>query len=166
MAGLVFQELREARALAYSAWAHFFNPPRANEENILIGAIGCQADKTLEAVNAFMELLEDMPINDTRWESAHASILSTYRTNPIGYRSTPSFVHDVRTLGLDEDPRRKRYEALRAAEIKLLEECYEKEIKPKAKLLSIVGDSEKIDLEKLSEIGPVTKVKVEDLFTR
>ena len=58
MAGLVFQELREARALAYSAWAHFFNPPRPNEENILVGAIGCQADKTLEAVNAFMELLE------------------------------------------------------------------------------------------------------------
>ena len=166
MAGLVFQELREARALAYSAWAHFFNPSRPNEENILVGAIGCQADKTLEAVNAFMELLEDMPINDTRWKSAHASILSTYRTNPIGYRSTPAFVYDVRALGLDGDPRRKRYEALRAAEIKLLEEFYEKEIKPKAKLLSIVGDSDKIDLEKLSEIGPVTKVKAEDLFTR
>jgi predicted Zn-dependent peptidase len=166
MAGLVFQELREARALAYSAWAHFFNPSRPNEENILVGAIGCQADKTLEAVNAFMELLEDMPINDTRWKSAHASILSAYRTNPIGYRSTPAFVYDVRALGLDGDPRRKRYEALRAAEIKLLEEFYEKEIKPKAKLLSIVGDSDKIDLEKLSEIGPVTKVKAEDLFTR
>ena len=26
MAGLVFQELREARALAYSAWARFFTP--------------------------------------------------------------------------------------------------------------------------------------------
>ena len=72
MAGLVFQELREARALAYSALEHFFNPPRP-DENILIGAIGCQADKTLEAVNAFMELLEEMPINDTRWESAHTS---------------------------------------------------------------------------------------------
>ena len=166
MAGLVFQELREARALAYSAWAHFFNPPRPNEENILIGAIGCQADKTLEAVNAFMELLEEMPINDTRWESAHTSLLSTYRTNPIGYRSTPSFVYDVRTLGLEGDPRKKRYEKLRAADVKLLEEFYEKEIKPKAKLLSIVGDSEKIDLSKLSEIGPLTKVKAEDLFTR
>lgn len=166
MAGLVFQELREARALAYSAWAHFFNPTRPNEENILIGAIGCQADKTIDAVNAFMGLLEDMPINENRWESAHASILSTYRTNPIGYRSTPSFVYDVRTLGLEMDPRKKRYEALRSAQIKLLTDFYNEEIKPKAKLLSIVGDSGKIDLEKLSEIGPITKVKAEDLFTR
>ena len=166
MAGLVFQELREARALAYSAWAHFFNPTRPNEENILIGAIGCQADKTIDAVNAFMGLLEDMPINENRWESAHASILSTYRTNPIGYRATPSFVYDVRTLGLEMDPRKKRYEALRSAQIKLLTDFYNEEIKPKAKLLSIVGDSAKIDLEKLSEIGPITKVKAEDLFTR
>ena len=34
MAGLVFQELREARALAYSAWAHYFTPSRKREENI------------------------------------------------------------------------------------------------------------------------------------
>ena len=36
MAGLVFQELREARALAYSAWAHFFTPSRPEDENILV----------------------------------------------------------------------------------------------------------------------------------
>ena len=54
-------ELREARALAYSAWAHFFTPSRPEEENILVGAIGCQADKTLEAVRAFLSLLEICP---------------------------------------------------------------------------------------------------------
>jgi len=166
MAGLVFQELREARALAYSAWAHYFNPARPNEENILVGAIGCQADKTLDAVEAFMELLEKMPINETRWQSAHSSILSTYRTNPIGYRSTPSFVYDVRALGLKGDPRRNRYETLRSAEIDLLKEFYEREIQTKSKLLSIVGDSAKIDLDKLSEFGPVKKVSAEKLFTR
>ena len=166
MAGLVFQELREARALAYSAWAHYFNPSRPNEENILVGAIGCQADKTLDAVEAFMELLEKMPINDTRWESAHSSILSTYRTNPIGYRSTPSFVYDVNALGLIGDPREDRFNALRKADVNMLEEFYEKKIKPKAKLLSIVGDSSKINLDKLSAFGPVTKITAKELFTR
>lgn len=166
MAGLVFQELREARALAYSAWAHYFNPARPNEENILVGAIGCQADKTLDAVEAFMDLLEKMPINETRWQSAHSSILSTYRTNPIGYRSTPSFVYDVNKLGLSGDPRKNRYEIIRKAKINLLEEFYEREIQTRAKLLSIVGDSAKIDLDKLSEFGPVKKVSAEKLFTR
>ena len=63
------------------------------------------------------------------------------------------------------DLRKKRYEALRSAQIKLLTDFYNEEIKPTRKLLSIVGDSTKIDLEKLAEIGPITKVKAEDLYS-
>jgi predicted Zn-dependent peptidase len=166
MAGLVFQELREARALAYSAWAHYFTPSRMREENILVGAIGCQADKTLEAVTAFVELLDNMPINQTRWESAHSAILSTYRTNPIGSRSRPSYAYDVRTLGLNGDPRENRYKALKEADISSLRKFYGEEIKPKNILISIVGDSAKIDLGKLKEFGPLTQVKVGELFNR
>ncbi len=166
MAGLVFQELREARALAYSAWAHFFTPSLPEEENLLVGSIGCQADKTIEAVVAFMDLLENMPINQTRWQSAHSSMLSSYRTNPIPYRSTPGFVYDVMALGLSGDPRRDRFKIVEEAEIKTLEEFYNKSIKPKAKLLSIVGDSNKIDLKELEKIGTVTLIKEEQLFNR
>ena len=166
MAGLVFQELREARALAYSAWAHFFTPSRPEDENILVGAIGCQADKTLEAVEAFIELLDEMPINETRWNSAHTAILSAYRTNPIASRSIPGFVYDFNALGLGEDPRSQRYDSLKTAEISSLKSFYKKEIQPRSILLSIVGDSEKIDLAELRKIGPLTEVKPEQLFNR
>ena len=166
MAGLVFQELREARALAYSAWAHYFSPSRPEDENILVGAIGCQADKTLEAVNAFIELLDNMPINETRWNSAHTAILSSYRTNPISSRSIPGFVYDFNNLGLAEDPRSVRYESLQTSKINSLREFYEEEIQPKSILLSIVGDSNKIDLEELKKIGPVTEIQPEQLFNR
>jgi predicted Zn-dependent peptidase len=166
MAGLVFQELREARALAYSAWAHFFTPSRPQDENILVGAIGCQADKTIEAVNAFIELLDAMPINQTRWDSAHAAILSAYRTNPISSRSIPGFTYDFNALGLKQDPRSNRYDSLQKADINALRGFYEKEIQPKSILLSIVADSKKIDLNELKKIGPLTEVKPEQLFNR
>ena len=166
MAGLVFQELREARALAYSAWAHFFTPSRPQDENILVGAIGCQADKTIEAVNAFIELLDEMPINQTRWDSAHAAILSAYRTNPISSRSIPGFAYDFNVLGLKQDPRSNRYDSLLKADIDSLRGFYEKEIQPKSILLSIVGDSKKIDLDELKKIGPLTEVKPQQLFNR
>jgi predicted Zn-dependent peptidase len=166
MAGLVFQELREARALAYSAWAHFFTPSHPDEENILVGSIGCQADKTIEAVSAFMDLLEKMPINQTRWDSAHSSILSSYRTNPIPYRGTGGFVYDVNTLGLENDPRKSRFERSSQADINTLSEFYDNSIRSQTKLLSIVGDSSKIDLNELGKIGPVVQVKTEQLFKR
>ena len=166
MAGLVFQELREARALAYSAWAHFFTPSRPSEENILVGAIGCQADKTLEAVDAFIELLDDMPINQTRWDSAHSSVLSSYRTNPLGSRSVPGFVYDCKALGIQEDPRKHRYGKIKALDMENLRHFYNSEIKPKSILISVVGDSERIDLEELSKVGPVKQIKPDQLFNR
>ena len=166
MAGLVFQELREARALAYSAWAHYFTPSRPREENILVGAIGCQADKTIEALDAFIDLLDNMPINETRWESAHTSILSTYRTNPIASRSIPGFAFDIKTLGLQGDPREDRYEKVRDMKMADLQKFYEEEIKPKSLLISVVGDSERINLDKLKEFGPLTQFKPGQLFKR
>jgi uncharacterized ubiquitin-like protein YukD len=47
-----------------------------------------------------------------------------------------------------------------------LEEFYTNSIKAKKKLLSIVGDSSKIDLKELEKIGPIRLVKKEELFTR
>ena len=166
MAGLVFQELREARALAYSAWARFFTPARPNEENILVGSIGCQADKTLDAVSAFLGLLKEMPLSETRWQSAHTSILSNYRTNPIVSRSVPGFVYSVEKLGLKVDPREARYQKLIESKIENFTSFYEKQIKSRPVLLSIVGDSSKIDMDKLTKFGEITEVKPKQLFNR
>jgi hypothetical protein len=107
-----------------------------------------------------------MPINQTRWVSAHSAILSAYRTNPISSRSIASFVYDFTALGLNQDPRSNRYKNLQQANIDTLSGFYEKEIKTKSILLSIVGDAEKIDLDELRKIGPLTEVKPEQLFNR
>ncbi len=166
MAGLVFQELREARALAYSAWAHFFTPTRPNEENILVGSIGCQADKTIEAISAFIDLLDNMPINESRWESAHASILSSYRTNPIGSRSIPGFVYNFNAMNMQSDPRKSRYAKLEGMNVDDLRSFYTEDIQPKSILISVVGDSSKIKPDELSNFGPLRNVKAEELFNR
>ena len=81
------------------------------------------------------------------------------------FRQIPGAVYDWTQLGLTEDPRRKRFPVIEAATIETLKTFYEKEIKPRPKLISIVGDSSKIDLEALGKIGPVTKVTKEEIFT-
>ena len=166
MAGLVFQELREARALAYSAWARFFTPSRPDEENVMVGSIGCQADKTIDAMEAFIGLLKEMPVSNTRWSSAHASLLSAYRTNPITSRAIPKFVYDVDTLGLKIDPRESRFKNLSKAKIDGFEKFYQDKIKAKSILFSVVGDSTRIDMEALEKFGPFTQVTAKELFRR
>ena len=75
-------------------------------------------------------------------------------------------VYDVNALGLQGDPRKDRFEQMNNSTMETLSEFYQNSIKPKAKLLSIVGDSTKIDLAELEKIGPVTKINTEQLFTR
>ena len=166
MAGLVFQELREARALAYSAWARFFIPSRPNEENVLVGSIGCQADKTLDAVRAFLEILKEMPLSKTRWASSHSSLLSAYRTNPTKSRSIARFVYDVDALGLEMDPRKSRFENLSSSKIEEFRTFYKERIQPSPVLFSIVGDAKKIDMQALEKLGALKHVDARSLFRR
>jgi predicted Zn-dependent peptidase len=165
MAGLVFQELREARALAYSAWGHYFPASRPEDENIMVGSIGCQADKTIDAVKTFLGLMEQMPLGQKRFDSARRALESTYRTSNVPFRSVPGIVIDWENLGLETDPRKKRFPMIEAATIDTLKAFYEKEIQPRPKLISIVGDSSKIDMEALAKFGEIIIVEADKIFS-
>src|SRR6185503_18499429 len=78
MSGIVFQELREARALAYSAYAVYSNGGRKGEQNVMVGAIGCQADKTPDALDAFINLMENLPTSPERFNETRDSVISRY----------------------------------------------------------------------------------------
>ena len=67
---------------------------------------------------------------------------------------------------MNGDPRENRYKVLEDADISSLRKFYAEEIKPQNILISIVGDSAKINLSKLKEFGPLTEVKVGELFNR
>ncbi len=165
MAGLVFQELREARALAYSAWGHYFPAARPDEENLLVGSIGCQADKTIEAVKVFLELMDEMPIEAARFDNARKALVSLYRTSSVPFRGIPGAVRDWENLGLDKDPRKERFPIITDATIETLRGFYEKEIQPRPKLISIVGDSAKIDMKALEKFGEITTIEASKIFS-
>ncbi|MFP6855590.1 MAG: insulinase family protein, partial [Opitutales bacterium] len=165
MAGLVFQELREARALAYSAWGHYFPASRPEDENIVVGFIGCQADKTIEAVKTFLRLMEEMPLEQTRFDSARKALESSYRTSNVPFRAVPSIILEWKHLGLEGDPRKERFPIIQKATLDTLESFYEGNVQKKPKLISIVGDASKIDLETLAKFGEITTVEADDIFS-
>ena len=47
-----------------------------------------------------------------------------------------------------------------------LQEFYTMEIQPKSLLISVVGDSDRIDLKELQRFGQVTQFRPEQLFNR
>ena len=164
MSSVVFQELREARALAYSAQARYSQGSRLNAENLVLGAIGTQTDKTVDALSAFMDLIDNMPSSSERFEEAVNSQLNRYRTSKLNFREVIGAVRSWERLGLETDPRRERYQQLQLASLDDLQAFQEDHIKNRSKLISIVGDLSIINKEELEKFGSVEEIEIDQLF--
>jgi len=164
MSGIVFQELREARALAYSAYAVYSNGGRKGQQNVMTGGIGCQADKTPEAVDAFIELFENLPASRERFEETKESIISRYRTGKIGFRDVLGAVRSWERLEVPIDPRKARFEKVQDLSLDDVLQFQKGHLKGRPKLISIVGDRKKFDLDRLKKTGPMTELELKDIF--
>jgi zinc protease len=83
LSSIVFQEIRESKALAYSAYVHASNPPKKNKAHWLQGYVGTQPDKLRDAVEAFQAILEDMPVSLPQIETARQSVLKQIAASRI-----------------------------------------------------------------------------------
>ena len=164
MSSVVFQELREARALAYSAQARYAQGGRENAENLMLGAIGTQTDKTVDALEAFIDLIDNMPSSSERFEEAVNSQLNRYRTSKLNFREVIGAVRSWERLGFETDPRIQRYQELQTASLEDLVEFQQEHIQGRPKLISIVGDLSIIDTEELEKFGMVEEIQVGQLF--
>ena len=165
MSSVVFQELREARALAYSAQAQYSQGGRLDAENVAVGAIGSQNDKTVEALAAFLDLFENMPVSAERFNEAKSSLENRYRTSTVGFRQVIGTVRSWERLGLQgSDPRAVRFAQLQSAELDDMLNFQRQNIAGKPKLISVVGDLDRIGAEALNQFGKVTQLQVDDIF--
>lgn len=164
MAGLVFQELREARGLAYVAAARYANGYRAKDQDLMMGVIQTQPDKTVEALNGFIELMDKMPVSEERFSGAKNSLINQYRTAKTGFREVVAQVADWERHGLQGDPRAEWFKVIQSSTIAQMLDFQKAQVANKPKLISVVGPSSKIDIEALKKIGPVRVLTLKDIF--
>ncbi|MEX0618608.1 MAG: insulinase family protein [Pseudohongiellaceae bacterium] len=165
MSSVVFQELREARALAYSASALYAQGNRLEDENLMLGAIGTQTDKAPDALAAFIELLDTLPVSNERFNEAKNAQINRYRTSTVGFREVISAVRSWERLGFEgADPRRRRFEELQSLTLEDMLQFHQEHVAGRAKLISVVGNLSVIDAEQLAQHGQIRQIEVDDIF--
>jgi predicted Zn-dependent peptidase len=164
MAGIVFQELREARALAYSVGARYVTGSRKGEQNLMAGGMGSQVDKTPEGIEAFVDLLDNMPVSPERFVIAKDALINSFVSSRLGFRDILPAVRGWERLEVPVDPRRERYERVIAADMETMLAVYRDQIAGRPKLISIVGAKSNLDMDRLSKVGHVVEVPLERLF--
>jgi predicted Zn-dependent peptidase len=153
-----------ACALAYAVGAVYGCGGRKGEQNVMTGGIGCQVDKTPEALDAFLDLFEKLPASPERFAETRDSILTRYRTGKLGFREIIGAVHSWEQLEVPVDPRKDRFEKIQKLGLDDVLKFDQEHLQGRPKLISIVGNKTKVDLEKIKKDGAVTELKLKDIF--
>jgi zinc protease len=164
MSSLVFQEIREFRSLAYSAYANYRSAKLPGKNNHLTGFVGCQGDKTMDALEAMNELLSNMPYKPERAEMIRSALIQTSSSGRPGFRNLISTYQKWKEQGYQDDPNKIKLEYYKNLDFNTITDVYEKELKGRNKIITVTGDSKSFDINKISGYGKVIKVKEKDLF--
>ena len=164
MNGIVFQEMREARGLAYTAHASLTQPNKTDNPYYFSAFIATQNDKMGIAMDAFAEIINLMPESKHAFELAKEYILTRIRTQRIIKSGIINDYINAQDLGLNVDRRKNIFEKvhnLTLADVKAFQQQW---IKDRPYYYCILGDANDLDLKKLGTFGPITRLTQEQIF--
>lgn len=164
MNGIVFQELRESRGLAYSAGAYYVRPWRKDIPFYLQATIISQNDKLMDCVNVFDDILDNMPVSAPAFNIAKEGLIKKMATNRTVRDGVIRLYQTNKELGLTEDINRALYEKVQTLTLDDVVKFQKENVKNRTYRYLILGDEKELDLEKLSKIAPVQRVTTEEIF--
>ena len=164
MNSIVFQEMREARGLAYSAVGRLLEPEHKDDCYKYFAFIATQNDKMQTAIEAFDEIINDMPESETAFSIAKESLTTQYRTERITGRSILRSYMTDREMGINESRSKKIYENLSQLTLEDIKNTQKKWVEGRTYSYGILGDIESIDTKYLKTLGPVEILTLEDIF--
>jgi len=164
MASIIWQEIREFRSLAYTAYGSYINRTDKEMKGYYIGYIGTQVDKTLEAISTYVGLFQNMPKKDNRLKSIKSGMTQSINTRKPGWRSQARYVSNLVKQGYDEDPNINDYKVYKDVDFNDILEFYNNNIKKEPIVITILTDKSKINFDKILDFGEVIEIKKENIF--
>ncbi len=164
MNGIVFQEMREARGLAYNAYAYYYHPSRKDRKEFVMTHIITQNDKMADCITHFNEILNEMPVSETAFQIAKEAVakrLASARTTKMGIFY--AYLNALR-MGLDTSLNELIYQHLDKVRLQDIVDFEKQMMANKTYRYIILGDEKNLDMKALEKIGPVKRLTTEEVF--
>ena len=161
---IVFQEMREARGLAYNAFAAYMEPNYKDQKEYFFTHIITQNDKMMDAVNHFLEILNEMPESEQAFGIAKEALtkrLASQRTTKFGLINAWL---SAQMKGIDYDINERIYNALPNITLQDIVQFEQEQMANKPYRYVILGDEKELDMKALEQLGPVKRVSTEEIF--
>ena len=164
MNAIVFQEMREARGLAYSANARLYNPSHKDDSYMYFAFIATQNDKMKTAIQAFDDIINRMPESENAFAVAKEALTTRLRTERTTGRDILQKYTSDRDLGITEPREKKLYETIPSLTLDDVKATQEEWIKDRIYAYGILGDIKDLDTDYLKTLGPVEILDSKDIF--
>ena len=164
MSSIVFQEMRESKALAYSVYSTYTIPKDTNSSHYLMSYIGTQVDKLSEAMSGMSELLDEMPKAETNMNNAKEAIIQRIRTERLTKSKVLSEYEKAQEQGVNYDMRTDLYNQVQAFNVDSLNDFHNSHIANRNRVVMVLGAKSDLDLSVLKEYGEIKHLTLEEVF--
>ena len=164
MNAIVFQELREARGLAYSASARYVTPSKLSSSYRFFDFIATQNDKMMDCISTFREIIDTIPQSQGAFEIARQNSMKSIATQRTIRDAVLQSYLNMQRLGLSESLMKRVYEALPKLTLADIVSFERKNIVGKPRKRFILGNKDELDTKALEKLGPVRYITTEEIF--
>ena len=161
---IVFQELREARGLAYNAFAAYMEPSYKDQKEYFFTHIITQNDKMMDCVRQFHQILDTIPQSETAFRIAKDALTKRLQSQRTTKFSLINAWLSAKRMGIDYDIDKKIYEALPSLQLSDIVRFEQQQMARKPYRYVILGDEKELDMKSLEQIAPVRRVSTEEIF--
>lgn len=164
LSSIVFQEIRESKALAYSAFSSYSMAREEGEPDYTMAYVGTQANKLEQAVGAMMELMTNMPEAEDQFNQAKEATLKKIASDRITKSDIFWTYEGLKKRGIDNDNRKEIYDAINAMTLKDLKVFFNNNIKGENYNVMVIGNKKDMDFDALSKLGEIKELDIDYLF--
>lgn len=164
MNGVVFQELRESRGLAYNAYAFYGTPWRKGEPEFFQNHIISQNDKMVDCIKVFKAIEDSMPQSQASFEIAKQSLIKSIQSERTTRFDVINKYLNAKEKGFDYDINERVYNALPSLTLKDISDFEKRNMAGKPLRYIILGDEKELDMKALEKIGPIKRLSTEEIF--
>lgn len=164
LSSIMFQEIREKMALAYSVYSTYSVPQNYYESHYVQSYVGTQGDKLNTALMEMKKLLNNMPEVNMQFEGARENVVKTLESDWIT-RDAIYWAYD-RALkrGLKEDVRKMIYGKVQTMKLSDLQQFFKNNVAGHNVNYCAIGSKESVNEKTVMPFGKNFPLSLEDIF--
>lgn len=164
LSSIVFQEIRETKALAYSAYVSYGTPQNKDEAHYVRAFVGTQADKMKDAIEAMKTVMNDMPHAEQQFNASVESVEKQIESERIIRSNIFWNYENIKRKGMNHDYRRDIYNNVKSLTMDDLQKFFDANIAGRNYTIIVMGDKTKLDMDYLKSLGTFKELTLEQAF--